>query len=58
MSLTPYAEKSESTVARGDSKPVGVWSCLQDARAKIAQMAGVVKRTALLLLRFLGVSNY
>ena len=61
MSRTPYARKSESIVALGDSNPIGADSLLQDipeATIKTAIAAKIVERTWLLLLCFGRLSNY
>lgn len=62
-----YARKSESMVALGDSKPVGVGSVLQEvqelqdidvAMTRRAAGARSKQRTRLLLRRFRALSNY
>jgi hypothetical protein len=61
MSWTPYARKSESIVALGDSKPVGTGSVLQELQATMAKAAAAtrsIERTSLLLPRYCSLSNY
>ena len=67
MSSVPYARKSVSMVALGDSKPVGVGSVLQEvqevadidvAMTRRAVEARSKRRTGMLLRRFRALSNY